>query len=310
MAKVYEAMLLAQENAPDATRQFLQDYNFSEVIPDPLPFAADSDPLDLEGLGLFPPAPDMAVHSFGANVAVAEALAESGATFMASQPEALPPPPTMFPPPVPPPLTMPTAPPSQALVPPAYRAEFRQLGDVLVRTASDRTLKTVVVCGVDPQDRADFVWENLSLALAENPDLRVARFGLLSPPPAVVSAQARGNFQIKIQRTSVANLCEVLPLNGALPLGQLLRECDIEKMLELLKARFDFVLLETDAVNWTDEVAMFAGKADGVILVAQKEAMRGPAMTTARQKLQEARAQVLGAVVSRSHEQEQLQRVA
>ncbi|MFN7930247.1 MAG: hypothetical protein U0Y68_20445 [Blastocatellia bacterium] len=308
MAKVYEAMLLSQENAPEETKQFLQDYNFSEVLPDPVPFAADADPLDLDELGLFPPAPAMVTNSIGANVAVAEAIAETVTTFASSMQEASPLASVFSTPP--PPLAMPAAPPQKNFVSAPYRTEFRQLSEVLLRTAAERILKAVVVCGVDAQDRAEFVWENLSLSLAENPDLRIARFNLLSPAPAAAAVPTSGNFQIKIQRTPIPNLCEILPLNGAVPIGQLLRECDIAKMLEMLKARFDFVLLETDAVNWTDEVATFAGQSDGVILVAQKESMRGPAMNTARQKLHEANAQILGAVLSRTHEQEQFQRVA
>ena len=48
MAKIYEAMLLSQGAAPEATKQFLTDYNFTEVIPDPLPFDEEQDLLDLE----------------------------------------------------------------------------------------------------------------------------------------------------------------------------------------------------------------------------------------------------------------------
>ncbi len=306
MAKVYEAMLLSQEHAPDATKQFLTEYNFSEVMPDPYASFDEDDPLDLAALGLLPTElPDGAdpVHT---DVAVAEAIAESVSTLATSfttpawQPVVAPPPP----------MELATTPTLKDLVPAAYRAEFRQLGAIVMRTATQRTLKAVVICGLDPQDRADFVLDNLSLALAENPALRIARFCLLSPSAAFVPTPLSSNFQIKIHRTAIPNLCEVVSLHGLLPIGQLLRECDIEKMLDMLKQRFDFVLLETDAVNWTDEVATFAGKADGVILVAQKETMRGPAMSTARQKLHDAGAQVLGAVVNRSCEQEQLQRVA
>lgn len=306
MAKVYEAMLLSQENAPEATKQFLNDYNFTEVMPDPYAGAED-DPLDLAELGLLPCEPPLGADPVGTDVAVAEAIAQSVSTLATSfKEEPLPSVPAAF---APPPFEMPAAPKSKDLVPAMYRAEFRQLGEIVMRTAAQRTLKAVAVCGVDPHDCADFVMENLSLALAENSALRVARFSLLSPAATIVPTKPMTNFQIKIHRTAIPNLCDIVPLNGALPISQLLRECDIEKMLEMLKSRFDFILLETDAVNWTDEVATFAGKVDGVILIAQKETMRGPAMSTARQKLHDAGAQVLGAVVNRNREPE-LQRVA
>jgi hypothetical protein len=308
MAKVYEAMLLAQDTVPEATKQFLNDYNFSEVIPNPHESIGEADPLDLSALGLeaeFTPAPD-AVET---NVAVAEAIADSVSSLANSlHPDASPVSDDPMPPL--PSLENPAAPPAPVLVPEAYRAEFQQLGEIVTRTAHQRTLKAILVCGVEPNDHADFVTENLSLALAENPAMRVARFRLISPAPSVVSLHPAADFRIKIQRSDIANLCEVVPVNGPLPIAQLLRECDIEQMIEMLKERFDFILLETDAVNFADDVASFAGKTDGVILVAQKENMRGPAMSFAREKLQTAGAKILGAVLNRNRAPEQYQRVA
>ncbi|MBS1808104.1 MAG: hypothetical protein JST84_07935 [Acidobacteria bacterium] len=309
MAKVYEAMLLAQETAPEATKQFLTDYNFSEVVPDPYPPEAEADPLDLESLGVLPSTPPMICDPIDNDVAVASTIAESVSALATSFTES-----TRYDEPLPSPMlpSAETATLSLAddLLPAEYRSEFLQLGDLMKRTAAQRSLKSLVVCGVDPSDNAAFVLENLSLALAESAELRIARFCLLSPLKGLVPTPTGNSFQIKIQRTTISNLCEVVPLNGPLPMVQLLRECDIVKMMEMLKQRFDYVLIETDAVNWTDEVATFAGKADGVILVAQKENMRGPTMSTARQKLQEAGAQVLGAVLNRNQEVEQFQRVA
>ncbi len=309
MAKVYEAMLLAQDTVPEATKQFLTDYNFSEVIPHPHESLGDCDPLDLTEMGLeaaFAPV-SAAVET---NVAVAQAIADS-VFSLASSLHPDPPPAFVNPmPPQPQPLEMPVRQHSPVLVPAAYRAEFQQLGEIVTRTASQRTLKAILVCGVEPNDHADFVTENLSLALAENPMARVARFRLVSPATSVVPSQAAEDFRIKIQRSDIANLCEVVPVNGPLPIAQLLRECDIEQMIEMLKERFDFILMETDAVNFADDVASFAGKADGVILVAQKENMRGPAMSFAREKLQTAGAKILGAVLNRNRAPEQYQRVA
>ncbi len=306
MAKIYEAMLLAQDTAPDATRQFLTDYNFTEVVPDPNYAIGDADPLDLAELGVEAIAPP--VHAaVDANVSVAEAIADSVSSLAHS----------LYPEPVVAPVVLmrqpvelPVQEPAPSLVPEMYRAEFQQLSAIVTRTAAQRALKAIIVCGVEPRDYSDFVAENLALALAENQATRVARFRLLSPPPSVVPAQAAEQFRIKIQRSGIANLCEVMPVNGPVPIAQLLRECDIEQMIEMLKERFDFILLETDAVNLADDVATFAGKTDGVILVAQKENMRGPAMSLARERLQMAGAKILGAVLSRNREAEQFQRVA
>ena len=308
MAKVYEAMLLAQDTIPAATKQFLTDYNFSEVVPDPIESLNESDPLDLAELGLEWDSP-MPTDSVETDVAVAEAIADSVSSLASSLHSEVPHAPVASMPH----LQAVAMPPQQsipALVPEAYRAEFLQLGEIVTRTAAQRTLKAIIICGVEPNDHADFVTENLALALAENPAAKVARFRLLSPAPSVVPSQVAAQFRIKIQRSAIANLCEIVPINGPVPIAQLLRECDIEQMLGMLRERFDFILLETDAVNFADDVATFAGKTDGVILVAQKENMRGTAMSFAREKLQTANAKILGAVLNRNREPEQYQRVA
>ena len=76
MAKIYEAMLLAQDTVPEATRQFLTDYNFSEVIHDPDFTMGEPDPLDLAELGLAAQLPQFPA-AVETNVAVAQAIADS-----------------------------------------------------------------------------------------------------------------------------------------------------------------------------------------------------------------------------------------
>jgi hypothetical protein len=246
-----------------------------------------------------------------ANVAVAEAIAESVTSFAGSlQAEAPTLPVANVVPLFPPTDEAPLPPQAPAFVPEAYRAEFLQLGEIVTRAAAQRTLQAILVCGVEPTDHSDFVVENLSLALSENPDVRIARFRMVTAGTTPVARQTGETFRIRIRHTHIANLYEIVPLNGVQPITQILRECDITQMLAMLRQRFDFILLETEAVNYTDDVATFAGQTDGVILVAQKENMRGQAMNFARKKLSHAGAQILGAVVNRSREPEPLQQAA
>ena len=317
MAKVYEAMMLSQEQVPSTTQQFLNDHNFTEAVPEPSNVWDSADPLDLDELGItteIPMTRQTVPDAVEANVAVAEAIADSVTSLASSlQPEA----PNL---PASPELPMSNVTPlfplsadqagRPALVPEEYRAEFQQLGEIVTRAAAQRTLQAILVCGVEPNDHSDFVVENLSLALAENPDVRIARFRMVNAETTPVARQTGETFRLRIRHTHIANLSEIVPLNGAQPITQILRECDIAQLLAMLRQRFDFILLETEAVNYTDDVATFAGRTDGVILVAQKENMRGPAMNFAREKLSHAGAQILGAVVNRSREPEPLQQAA
>jgi Mrp family chromosome partitioning ATPase len=315
MAKVYEAMMLSQEQALSATQQFLNDCNVTEAVPEPPNVWDTTDPLDLDELGIgtdVPVAVQTFPHPVEADVAVAEAIADSVTSLASSlQPEttAMPVAPQLRVSNGTPPLPSSDKTAPSAFVPEAYRAEFQQLGEIVTRAAAQRPLQAILVCGVEPSDHSDFVVENLSLALAENPAVRIARFRMVTTGTTPVAQQTGDTFRVRIQHTPIANLSEIVPLNGPQPIAQILRECDVAQMLALLRQRFDFILLETEAVNYTDDVAVLAGRTDGVILVAQKENMRGQAMTFAREKLSYTGAQILGAVVNRNREPEPLPRV-
>ena len=326
MAKVYEAMVLAQGSIPEASKKFLNDYNFTEVVAEPGGSLENDNPLDFQAFALAEPGfqvqPDVAVNT---HVAVAEAITESVDSFTSS-----------FQPPqvmgevveadeaitadfstnqYAMPEREPESPVSDhselnSLVPLRYREEFAQLSNIVLDTNARQSLKVMVVCGVEPNDNADFVVENLSLALAEKQSLRIARFDLTSPSSAAIQALQSDAFRIRLRQTEVPNLSEISSVNGPLPLPRLINECDMDQMIEMLKGRFDYVLVKTDAVNSFAEVAHLAAKADGVILVAQKENMYGQSMNTARERLQAADAKILGAVLNRHREAEPLQRVA
>ena len=327
MAKVYEAMVLAQGSIPEASKKFLNDYNFTEVVAEPGGSLENDNPLDFQAFALDEPGfqgqLDVAVNT---HVAVAEAITESVDSFTSSfnppqevigevveadeaitadfsttqyaMPEREPESPVL------------AHSELNSLVPLRYREEFAQLSNIVLDTNARQSLKVMVVCGVEPNDNADFVVENLSLALAEKQSLRIARFDLTSPSSAAIQALQSDAFRIRLRQTEVPNLSEISSVNGPLPLPRLISECDMEQMIEMLKGRFDYVLVKTDAVNSFAEVADLAAKADGVILVAQKENMYGQSMNTARERLQAADAKILGAVLNRHREAESLQRVA
>ncbi len=196
------------------------------------------------------------------------------------------------------------------LVPTEYRNDFIQLSEIVLKTSERSPLKVMIVCGVENEDDADFVSTNLSLALAENTHLRIARFHLPSRKHPARATHPEASFRIKLNKTRIPNLFDITALSGDVTLDQLLVECDVQQMSEMLKARFDYVLIVTDAVNFSDRVAPFAASTDGVVLVAKKENMYGQAMNTARKKLQGANARILGAVLNRSHAPQQLLQVA
>ncbi len=383
MARIYEAMLLTRHDAPEATRQFLNDYDFSnEVLEEenessstdynqtpvlqtmvsdaeinatysesyaasysevlqPNSFTPDTQQatyantyeIDNDVLESDYAEPVPAIeHSNGTyssevnvDISIAQSLAATvnalteDLSVLEIDREYAPEPVSVVPISVPvTPVNRPvnvaavTVVPSEKrdLVPSEYRNDFLQLSDIVLKTSERSPLKVMVVCGVENEDDASFVSDNLSLALAEHSHLRIARFQLPSRKHPARTTHPEASFRIKLNKTRVPNLFDITTLSGDVTLDQLLAECDVQQMTNMLKDRFDYVLIVTDAVNHSERIAPFAASTDGVVLVAKKENMYGQAMNTARKKLQGANAKILGAVLNRSQVTQQLLQVA
>lgn len=198
------------------------------------------------------------------------------------------------------PTAVPSAP---GLRPAPWREEFAQLAKVIAQARSTQRLQVLAVCGAARGDGASFVTHNLSLAMAEVGALRVARFEVGASTGAglgVVRSSAGESFQIAICRTPVTNVSEITTPHGGVTLAELQRGCDTQALIELLRKRFDLVLLDLPAVTAEADAARFAAQADGVIIVAQPQpegTSRSP-VGEARVLLAEAKANILGVVLN------------
>jgi Mrp family chromosome partitioning ATPase len=189
-------------------------------------------------------------------------------------------------------------------LPPELREEFGRLRSALMLAAESQRLQVVIVCGVAPGDGASFVARNLSLLLAEFNKLNVARFEVTAAEASstIINGSASDSYQLTLRRTEVPNLREIAGAHGNVALQDLLRLCDLPAMMEKLRSRFDFVLIDAPAVTAHPEVALLAGQADAVVLVAQQDETKCAGLEAARATLASARAQVLGVVLNRRRE--------
>jgi Mrp family chromosome partitioning ATPase len=206
-----------------------------------------------------------------------------------------------------PPLSA-SAPSAPGLVPAEWREEFLQLGRVIRQLREARRLQVLAVCGAARGDGASFVTHNLSLALAEGGELRVGRFAVGASGNAglemVRPEPSAETFQIAIRRTPVPNIGEITTPHGGATLTQLLRGCDTGVLLQMLRQRFDLILLDLPAVTAERESAQFAAQADGVMIVAQQDGGRRSPVAEARNLLTAAGANVLGVVLNHRQEAE------
>jgi hypothetical protein len=304
MARVFEALQQSSVTDPDYAGRFLKAFDFTHVIELPAAYQPRELPVGVAGSGdcdyTDPFGDEPQAEVFDSAVA-AEANTEAEPL---DQPEASPyglaegkeggqv-------------IVHPSAPTYRRLVPRQLQEEFRRLRSAVMLAAESQRLQIVLICSVEPGDGASFVAENLSLTLAEFDKLNVARFRLSKDTAEAADEayeEATESYQLSLRRTELPNLREITGPTGYLTLHDLLRLCDIPVMIEKLRARFDYVLIDAPAITTHSEVALLAAHLDGVILVARKDETRHECLTSARAALQKARAKVLGVVLNRRRE--------
>jgi Mrp family chromosome partitioning ATPase len=199
----------------------------------------------------------------------------------------------------------PSAPSFVHSLPPELREQFTRLRSAIMLASESRRLQVVLVCGVAPGDGASFIASNLALTMAEFDKLQVARFEVTASASAVASGNGSyggDSYQLTLRRTAVPNLRQIASPHGSVSLDDLVRLCDIPAMMEKLRDRFDYVLIDAPAVAAHPETALLAAQADGVILVAQQHATRCESLEAARAALESARAHLLGIVLNQRRE--------
>ncbi|MFN0123940.1 MAG: hypothetical protein ACKV2V_25845, partial [Blastocatellia bacterium] len=185
-------------------------------------------------------------------------------------------------------------------LPQNVRDEFRQLRFSIMQAAETQRLQVLVVSAVEPGDGASFVARNLALALAEFEEQRVGLFEVTDGPAFGTSGGGeQEKYQLALCRTAVPNLREIAGTQGEITLQDLLRNCDTRAMMEMLRPRFEFVLIDAPAISANPETSLLATLADGIILVAQQDETKCHALTAARASLQSSRANILGVVLNK-----------
>ncbi len=80
--------------------------------------------------------------------------------------------------------------------------------------------------------------------------------------------------------------------------SELLGSAKMEKLLSLVKERYDYVILDTPPVNMVADTSILAPKTNGVIFVVRAEKSERPMVTAAVSQLQYAQAKILGFVLN------------
>lgn len=188
---------------------------------------------------------------------------------------------------------------------------YRTLRTNLQFVSLDRPLKTLLMTSAGPEEGKSTVLANLAVAIAQGEkrvvlvdcDLRRPSLHSLFGVDASVGlttmmVDEKAMASPPLQDTAVDGL--KLLASGPLPPSpsDLLGSQRMDQVLASLRERADLVLLDAPPVLAVSDAAVLATKVDGVLLVVSSGHTRRDSIQTAKAKLEQVNARIIGAVLT------------
>ena len=174
---------------------------------------------------------------------------------------------------------------------------FRNLAMNIEQGNRKRPLRVLLVMGAEPHQGKSLIVSQLAGALAElgknvvavDCDLRRPKlhtyFGLSNLCGLTDVLERRGDLETALQKSSYPGVW-VLP-SGSLPAhtSKLLGSPQMSELINSLRLKFDYVLLDTPALLGIGDVAILIQKVGHILWVVRRTYARRPALETAHQFL-------------------------
>lgn len=184
-------------------------------------------------------------------------------------------------------------------VPHRVPGEFIKLSEIIHKAAETSPLKVLLVSSAEENESADFVTRNLCLALSETPTDKIGFLDLALPARRNRKIDDAVDFRIRIHKTPIANLREIIPDGGPVSVSGLFAECDVTQLFQTLRSRFDFLVIKAPSVSAVPEVKSLASMVDGVILSADKDSAHTGTLDEVKARLKASNARILGTLLNR-----------
>jgi tyrosine-protein kinase Etk/Wzc len=187
---------------------------------------------------------------------------------------------------------------------------FRRLRTTLLRMQVEQPVKVVLFTSPSPSEGKTTVACNLALTLAEtrkrvlllDADIRKPRihtmFGVGNKPGLTDLVGGRATIEQVIQREVMESLDFISCGTMMSQPSRVFSSDEMFSLLELVKLRYDFMIIDAPPALVVNDAAVLAGVVDGVIIVTSTGRTRLAAVTKTRQVLEAARGRIIGIVLN------------
>lgn len=176
----------------------------------------------------------------------------------------------------------------------------------------DKRINMLSVSSPTPQEGCSRVALNLAAALTKDHGHRVllvdanlrhpylhAAFNLTSSPGFSDIILEEVNIDEALKQSVIPNL-SILTAGSTPPNPMLIFESErLADLIEALKEKFDWIIFDCAPINVYPDSTVLASRLDGVVLVIQAENRRAEVAIQAKERLEQAGAKILGAVLNR-----------
>lgn len=194
--------------------------------------------------------------------------------------------------------------------PKSYFAEaYRTLRTNIQYSSYDKKLKTVLVTSADNKEGKSTICGNLALSFAQNKrkvllvdcDLRTPSLHKMFNVSNVygLTEVLLGTKRIDEAVKNYNNKIDILP-SGTISSdpSELLESDEFIELLEVLKEKYDLIILDSSPVRVVSDAQLLAAKVDGTILVAKKNKTKLENIKEAKDLLKRVGANLVGVVLN------------
>lgn len=188
--------------------------------------------------------------------------------------------------------------------------QFRQIRTNILFSSADKEIKSIVVTSPEPSDGKSTIAANLAIVLAQqgkpvllvDTDLRKPSvhytFNTSNLEGLTSVLTKKISLENAISKTHVPYL-KILT-SGPVPPNpsELLNSKALEKVLEQLENRFEFIVFDTPPILAVTDSQIVAKKCDGIVLVISSGKTHRDQATKAKELLEKTKTQMLGVVVN------------